>query len=375
MEGFAMLLVGFLLAVVNVNGNVNCHNNSTASTLNQLASLLQELAANSHDNHCDNHTQVSADSCNMIEKKIDDLKTRLDQITIENKRKMDKLTDTVNKILFDNPTNGNSKYDPSPLLHSCEEIKTYWPNATSDYYLIADVNGQPRHVYCYMERLCNDDEGWMRVAYLNMTDVTEDCPPGFNLYTSNGIRACGRPSSASSGYCQSVKFPTYSINYTQVCGRVIGYQYTSPDAVAWRASSISINSPYVDGVSLTYGNPRKHIWTFMAALQANTHAIPQKVDECPCAPTTKSTPASFIGNDYFCESGCPGHWQSNTFYPDPLWDGQQCGVLDCCETPGLPWFHKTLNEYTTDYIEMRICGDEGNGNEDVPVSYYELYVK
>jgi dynein heavy chain len=367
MEGFAMLLVGFLLAVVNVNGNVNCHNNSTASPLNQLVSLLkllQEVAANPHDNHCDNLTP--AGSCNTIEKKIDDLKkdmddlkTRLEQISIENKW-------------------NNNKYDPSPLLHSCEEIKTHWPNATSDYYLIADVNGQPRHVYCYMERLCNDDEGWMRVAYLNMTDVTEDCPPGFNLYTSNGIRACGRPSSASSGYCQSVKFPTYSINYTQVCGRVIGYQYTSPDAVAWRASSISINSPYVDGVSLTYGNPRKHIWTFMAALQANTHAIPQKVDECPCAPTTKSTPASFIGNDYFCESGCPdGHWQPNVLYSDPLWDGQQCGELDkpCCAVSGLPWFHKTLNGPTTDYIEMRICGDEGNGNEDVPVSYYELYVK
>jgi hypothetical protein len=113
----------------------------------------------------------------------------------------------------------------------------------------------------------------------------------------------------------------------------------------------------------------------MAGLQENAH-VTSKRYACPCAPTTKSTPASFIGNDYFCESGSPGKWRY-IFYPDPLWDGQQCGVLDkpCCGVSGLPWFHKTLNGPTTDYIEMRICGDEGNGNEDVPVSYYELYVK
>ena len=28
-----------------------------------------------------------------------------------------------------------------------------------------------------------------------------------------------------------------------------------------------INSHYVDGLSLTRGNPRKHIWTYMAGLK------------------------------------------------------------------------------------------------------------
>ena len=26
-------------------------------------------------------------------------------------------------------------------------------------------------------------------------------------------------------------------------------------------------------------------------------------------------------------------------------------------------------------IELRVCGDEGTDNEDVPVEYYEIYVK
>ena len=80
---------------------------------------------------------------------------------------------------------------PSSLLHSCEEINTNWPDSPSDYYIIADTNGHPRHVYCHMESLCNSGGGWMRVAYLNMSDPTEECPPGFRLYNESGIRACG----------------------------------------------------------------------------------------------------------------------------------------------------------------------------------------
>ena len=99
---------------------------------------------------------------------------------------------------------------------------------------------------------------------------------------------------------------------------------------------------------------------------------------CPCAPNSPVTVPSFIGNDYFCESGCPGQYQKNVFYSgDPLWDGEQCGQIEkaCCLAPGLPWFHKTLNSPTTDYLEMRVCGDEAAGNEDSPVAYYEIYVK
>ena len=64
------------------------------------------------------------------------------------------------------------------------------------------------------------------------------------------------------------------------------------------------------------------------------------------------------------------------FYTDPLWDGKQCGLIEkiCCKAPGLPWFTKTLNSSTTDYIITRIYEDV-NTNEDSPVSYYELYVK
>ncbi len=85
----------------------------------------------------------------------------------------------------------------------------------------------------------------------------------------------------------------------------------------------------------------------------------------------------FVGNDYFCESGATNTLSFDTFYhDDPLWDGKQCGSQEreCCLANGIPWFHKTLTS-TTDYLELRVCGNEPNTNEDVPISLYELFVK
>ena len=364
----------------------NTDSSSNVAILVQLT-MMQQLFNHNQMNmrgccpiqNINNDSKAITELSEKLSTKIEKASTRIE----ENVKKMfdakiDKLTAKVNRLMTLTNITEPTDYPSSPLLHSCEEIKTNWPDSPSDYYIIADTNGHSRHVYCHMESLCNSGGGWMRIAYLNMSDATEECPPGFKLYSQNGIRACGRPTSLPINSCQPVKFSTYSVSYSQVCGRIIGYQYVSPDAIApYRSQKNNLNGAYVDGVSLTRGNPRKHIWTFMAALQENYfHGNGQH--ECPCAPNSPVTVPSFIGNDYFCESGCPGHWQWNTFYPgDPLWDGKQCGLIEkaCCQAPGLPWFHKTLNSPSTDYIEMRICGDEISNWEDSPVNYFEIYVK
>ena len=166
-----------------------------------------------------------------------------------------------------------------------------------------------------------------------------------------------------------------------MCGRVVGYQWGSSDAVYPHHNHNNINSYYVDGVSITHGSPRQHVWTLMAGL--NEASIYQDgLYNCPCSQgsTQNSTLQSFIGNDYYCESGNPatgGLWQNILYTSDSLWDGKGCGSLEgnCCTAPGLPWFHKVLNTTTTDYLELRVCGDEEPNGEDVPVSFYELYVK
>ena len=238
-----------------------------------------------------------------------------------------------------------------------------------------------------MEELCGSGGRWTRLAYLDMSDATENCPSGFKLYHPGRVRACGRATS-SVGSCVSVLFPSNGISYSQVCGRVLGYQYASPDAadhnVGGLQSHNNINSYYIDGVSITRGSPRQHVWTLMTGLLESSDFNPTNDGRynCPCSQGSpqNSTLQSFIGNDYFCESGNPddGTYDSILYTSDPLWDGKGCGILEgnCCTSrPSLPWFNKVLNTTTTDYLELRVCADQETTSEDVPVSFYELYVK
>ena len=90
---------------------------------------------------------------------------------------------------------------------------------------------------------------------------------------------------------------------------------------------------------------------------------------CPCNTGNTGTVPSFVVSDYYCESGiASGHWSSVLLYAnDPLWDGQQCGGLEspCCNNPKIPWYIKTLDENTTQDIELRVMTYEGTSNENI----------
>ena len=109
----------------------------------------------------------------------------------------------------------------SHLPISCQDIKNKQPSSPTGYY---HVNS--RLIYCNMEELCGIEGGWTRLAYLDMSDSTMSCPSGFRLYETGGVRACGRPVGGAS--CASITFPSNGISYSEVCGRVVGYQYASP---------------------------------------------------------------------------------------------------------------------------------------------------
>ena len=59
--------------------------------------------------------------------------------------------------------------------------------------------------------------------------------------------------------------------YSKVCGRIIGYQVASPDAFNTVTPAQNLNQVNADGVSITYGLPRIHIWTFSAGITEGTH--------------------------------------------------------------------------------------------------------
>ena len=260
----------------------------------------------------------------------------------------------------------------SPLLSSCDAILSKWPNSPSGYYNLADVNGHTRHVYCHMETLCGKGGGWRRIASLNMTDPNEKCPTQFRTYSSGGVRACGRPVT-NSGSCVGITFPSRDIKYSQLCGKVIGYQDGTTDGAAAFYASKDINSAYIDGISLTHGNPRKHIWSLVSGYSGTLYT------DCPCGSHTPYPVPSFVGSHYYCEAGCHNSSPSYTtlYTSDPLWDGKGCGSTEttCCQRTLIPWFYRSFGYSTTDNIEMRVCCDQETNNENVSFGQYEIYVK
>ena len=221
--------------------------------------------------------------------------------------------------------------------------------------------------------VCGGSTGWKRVAYLNMSDTSQQCPSVWKEITTPH-RVCGRRSASPS--CEGLTYSTGSEQYDQVCGRIIGYQIGTPDTFAFTRRSIE--SYYMDGISVTHGSPRQHVWSFVGGVdESNTHLG----SICPCVTgsTAGTRTPSFLGQNYFCESGIT-QWNltAGVFWPDgdPLWDGLGCGrTSSCCTFNSPPWFNMQLSSPTTDDIEVRICGEEGNGNEDTPIQLMELYVK
>ena len=264
-----------------------------------------------------------------------------------------------------------------PRNRSCQEILHCFPSAPSGYYQITAHNGSLVQVYCDMEGTnCGGEGDWMRVAYVNMSQSNATCPQGVTQRLINGNNYCGRNIIG----CQSTVFSTHGLSYSRVCGRLRGYQYGGPDAFNAGITNqyTSVDSNYVDGASITYGsNPRKHVWTY--AVGTRTYTLTQH--DCPCNNANSYQAPSFIGSDYYCESGRVPYPDTNSivmFYNDALWDGQQCTDLEgpCCTHPNMPWFNKTLSETTTENIELRLCGDDSpTGDEDVLLELIELYVR
>ena len=222
---------------------------------------------------------------------------------------------------------------------------------------------------------------WTRVAFLNMSNSSEQCPQSWRLYSANGVRACGRPVTRSTnGGCNSQTYTTCDQqSYQRVCGRIIGYQIGSTNVFRQR---LSINQSYVDGVSVTYGDPRRHIWTFAGGI-SETIVENYQDRSCPCALNGTEIqplqPPAFVGDHYFCESGNSLNTRENTnvfrYTDDPLWDGQRCEGQCCTSSNSPPWFNVTLPEATSEDIEVRICADQPTANEDVAVGLLEIYVQ
>ena len=267
---------------------------------------------------------------------------------------------------------------------SCSDITPHSPSG--EYWIQTNSSTSPVQVYCDTNQRncsCNTTRGWARVANLDMTDPTQQCPVGFKLInrTEPPLRTCGRPDGHSLG-CVSTTFPVHGIEYSHVCGRIIGYQI-GPNA-AFR-TSIDQNFQqnftdgyYINGISITHGEPpRHHIWSFAGAVGEEYDNVLLNLCACTRIEASGIPVPSFVGEDYFCDTGNRGgDFSTGVFFADdPLWDGQGCGgTSTCCEFNNPPWFCKQLPQPTADDIELRLCNYDEPAIDDSPFEIVEMYI-
>ena len=265
---------------------------------------------------------------------------------------------------------------------SCGSILDCNPLAPSGYYWITN-GARPQlripihYVYCYMEADKCGVRGVMRVAHIDMRNTSVNCPAPLTQYQlDSGERVCGSTNSASQS-CDSVIFSTHHFSYQHVCGRAAGFSYHRPCAFYYymNGGQNTIDHAYVAGLSITYGpqNGRNHIWTYAGGYQE----IVSHDCNCPCAANPRASSPPFVGPDLYCESATrysppePERWYTN----NTLWDGEDCYPgSSCCDNPLAPWFRRTLQENTTEDIEVRWCTGQGLSRDRVATELLELYI-
>ena len=242
---------------------------------------------------------------------------------------------------------------------SCKEVAdTRLLNTQSGLHWLTDGNTLVQ-ADCSNTISPSQSRGWMRAGYVRSN---YGCPDGLEEVTAGGKKLCAKTVDVG---CSSVIFPTHGISYSKVCGLVYGYSKGSPDGFErhHHCPGCPIDGPYLEGVSITYGSPRQHIWSLAATHQLHL---------CRCSATNfQPDQPSYIGQEFFCDVE-----GSDTYiYSDRLWDKHNClaGAEACCEKG--QWFCKDLPQATTDDIEFRVCADEPRSNEDVYIEHVDIFVQ
>ena len=218
--------------------------------------------------------------------------------------------------------------------------------------------------------ICGEEDGhWKRAIYLNVEEK--------RFANANGWRGCSQTEGIVS--CKSIHQNQTNDMYTKVCGMIrASYKASSQKDTTFafenyllRAQSkvsgqSAINSAYLDGVSVTYGNSpnRSHVWSFVVPQNQNNGMYkPQK--NCLCSNNDSYWPfivPDFIENNSFCDS--------NKKRETTLWSGEDCSQSStCCRDVDHPsWFCTTLAGSVQDKLEVRYFGDT------IDISLIEIYI-
>ena len=116
------------------------------------------------------------------------------------------------------------------------------------------------------------------------TNQDDSCPGIWHKITTPRRLCLG---SIAAG-CASAHFFTKGVSYEHICRQAKGYQKGTPDSFISR--SPSVDSGYVEGISITIGSPCKYVWTY--AIGHGDNYDYSNVN-CPCATHPGPNPPAF----------------------------------------------------------------------------------
>ena len=108
--------------------------------------------------------------------------------------------------------------------------------------------------------------------------------------TQSGVSFC-HVDQNSYGFCSLAFFSTNGTSYQKVCGKARGYQKGHAASFWGYSRDQSLDSWYVEGLSITYDTLWEHIWTYdIGRLDNCAHRY-----NCPCAVGRGFLPPPFVG--------------------------------------------------------------------------------
>ena len=247
---------------------------------------------------------------------------------------------------------------------SCEELLNISLLFPAGMYRVRSSNCSFTLKYCSTSTAisCSGVPGnWRRIAYLSNNTSPVECPMGYELINDPNVPALCRRN-PTGARCSSITYSTNENSYSQVCGTIHGSYFGDPDGFGLhglRSANTPLKGNYVDGISLTHGSMNEHhIWTFSAIVNYDSNPT----DICSVCARIKP---NYVGLDYSCDVLGTQPCRNNCS-PRQIWGSGQC--------IGNITFYKNLMQPTSDDIEMRVCTDQAHDDEDIFLSFVEIFV-